>query len=95
MDDVDLGVVGDGFESDVRHALQHEALADVGMERAVFGRAAGEFGFLCRTVLAVAEQVGGKARGHEARAGEGQGDAGGVGGDPAAPPLLGDEGGGA
>ncbi len=29
-DDIDLGVVGDGLERDMRHALIDEAVADVG-----------------------------------------------------------------
>ena len=32
-DHVDLGIVGDGFEGDVRHALVDEALADVATRR--------------------------------------------------------------
>ena len=36
-DDVDLGVVGDGLERDVRHALIDEALADVAVGRSLDG----------------------------------------------------------
>ena len=45
-DDVDLGVVGDGFERDVRHALIDEAVADVAVHGLRTGRGAGDFGFL-------------------------------------------------
>ena len=34
-DDVDLGVVGDGLERDVRRALVDEALADVAVRRRI------------------------------------------------------------
>ena len=52
-------------------------------------------GFLDLAVAAVGEQVVGVACAHDAGAGQRQGYAGGVDGDPAAAPLLGDVGGGA
>ena len=52
-------------------------------------------GFLDLAVAAVGEQVVGIACAHDAGAGKGEGDAGGVDGDPAAAPLLGDVRGGA
>lgn len=45
-DDVDLGVVGDGFQGDVRHALIDKAVADVALHRLAVGRRARGFGFL-------------------------------------------------
>ena len=94
-DHVDLGVVGDGLERDVRHTLIDKALADVAMRRLAGWRGAGDFGFLDLAVAAVGEQVVGIARTHDAGTGQRQGHAGGVDGDPAAAPLLGDIGGGA
>ena len=73
----------------------HEAVADVVVGGRVGGRLAGDVGFLQLPVAAVGEQVPRIARPHDAGAGERQGDAGGVDGDPAAAPLLGDVGGGA
>ena len=46
VDDVDLGVVGDGLERDVRHALVDEALTDGAVGRRVGRRRFREFGFL-------------------------------------------------
>ena len=94
-DHVDLGVVGDGLEGDVGHALVHESVADVVVGGRVGRRLAGDLGFLQLPVAAVGKQVPGIARPHDAGAGERQGDAGGVDGDPASAPLLGDVGGGA
>ena len=94
-DGVDLGVVGDGFEGDVGDSRIDEALAHVAGGRGFGGRAAREFGFLLLPFGAVGEQVEGVARPHDPGASEGQGDAGGVDGDPARAPLLGDGGGGA
>ena len=71
-------------------ALVHEALADV-VVRGHFRRGlASERGFFDLAVAAVGEQVVGVASAHDAGAGEREGDAGGVDGDPAAAPLLGD-----
>ena len=94
-DHVDLGVVGNGLEGDMGHALVHEPVADVVVGGRVGGRLAGDFGFFQLPVAAVGEQVPGIARPHDAGAGKRQGNAGGVDGDPAAAPLLGDVGGGA
>ena len=44
-DHVDLGVVGDGFEGDVGHALVHEPVADVVVGGHFGGRLAGDLGF--------------------------------------------------
>ena len=95
VDQVDLGVVGDGFQRDVRHAFQHEALADVAVERSVRRGARSEFRFLRGAFAAVAQQVGRVARGHQPRAREGERDARRIDGDPATAPLFGDVGGGA
>ena len=94
-DHVDPGVVGDGFQGDVRDPLVDEAVADVAVGGR-FGRSfAGECGFLPLPFGAVREEVEGVAGAHDAGAGQGEGDAGGVDGDPAPAPLLGDVGGGA
>ena len=45
-DDVDLRVVGDGLELDVRHALIDEAVANVSLHGLRTRRGAGDFGFL-------------------------------------------------
>ncbi len=45
-DDIDLRVVGDGLERDVRHALIDKTVADVSMHRLRTRRGAGDFGFL-------------------------------------------------
>ena len=76
----------------MRHALVHESLADVVAGGRVGGCLAGDFGFFQLPVAAVGEQIPGIACAHDASAGERQGDAGGVDGDPAAAPLLGDVG---
>ena len=94
-DDIDLGVVGDGLEGDVRHALVDEAVADVAVDRLRGGRGAGDFGFLELAFAGIGQQVVGIARAHDAGAGQRQRHARGVNGDPAAAPLLGDVGGGA
>ena len=94
-DHVDAGVVGDGLQGDVRDALVDEAVADVAVGGR-FGRGlAGELGFLALPFRAVREEVVGIAGAHDPGAGQREGDAGGVDGDPAPAPLLGDVGGGA
>ena len=94
-DHVDFGVVGDGLEGDVGDALVHETLADVVVRGRFRGDFADERGFFDLAVAAVGEQVVGIACAHDAGAGQREGDAGGVDGDPAAAPLLGDVRGGA
>ena len=94
-DHVDPGVVGDGLQGDVGYPLVDEAVADVAVGGR-FGRGlAGELGFLPLPFGAVREEVEGVAGAHDAGAGQREGDAGGVDGDPAPAPLLGDVGGGA
>ena len=90
-DDVDLGVVGDRFQRDVRRALVDEALADVVVRRRVGLDFARDLLLLARGPPAVGEQIIGIARAHQPRAGERQRDARGVDGDPAPAPLLGDD----
>lgn len=75
VDDVDLGVVGDGFQREVRDPFQHEALADVAVERPLHGRTAADLSLLGRALPAVAQQIGRMVCGHEARACDGQGEA--------------------
>ena len=91
-DDVDLGIVGDGLEGDMRHALVDEAVADVATHRLGAGRGAGDFGFLELAVAGVGQQIERIACAHDAGPGQRQGDAGGVDGDPAPAPLLRDGG---
>ena len=95
VDDVDLGVVGDVAQGDVGHALVHETLADVAVGGHLRRVAAGQLGLLDLPVPAVRQDVVGVAGAHDAGAGQGQGDAGGVDGDPPPPPLLRHVGGGA
>ena len=92
---VDFRVVGDGLEGDMGDALVDEALAHVPAGRSFDERAVREFGFLAPAFRAVDEQIPRVASAHYPRSGEGQGDTGGVDGDPAPAPSLGDIGGGA
>ena len=94
-DHVDLGIVGDGLQGDMRHALVDEALADVATSGRFRGRALRDLGFLALPLGAVGKQVPGIARTHDARPRQRERHAGGVDGDPAPAPLLGDVGGGA
>ena len=94
-DHVDLGIVGDGFQGDVRHALVDEALADVAAGGRFRRRTLRDLGFLALPLGAVGEQIPGIARAHDARACQRERHAGGVDGDPAPAPLLGDVGRGA
>ena len=89
-DHVDLGVVGDGFQGDVGHALVDEALADVAASRRFGGRPLRDLGLLALSLGAVGEQIPGIARAHDARPRQRERHAGGVDGDPAPAPLLGD-----
>ena len=89
-DDIDLRVVGDGFERDVRHALIDEAVADVPVHGLRTRRGAGDFGFLDLAFAGIGQQVKRIARAHDAGAGQRQRHARGVNRDPAAAPLLGD-----
>ena len=79
----------------MRHPLVDESLADVASGGALGRGHARDFGFLPLSFRAVGEQVVGVTGAHYAGAGEGQRDAGGIDGDPATTPLLGDVGGGA
>ena len=94
-DHVDFGIVGDGFQGDVGHALIDEALADVAAGHRLRRRALRDLAFLFLPFEAVGEQVPGIARAHDARPCQRKRYAGGVDGDPAPTPLLGDVGGGA
>jgi hypothetical protein len=85
-DDVDFGVVGDGFESDVTDAFVNKALADVVVGWEVGRWFTGDFGFLELAFARVGESVIGIAGTHDAGASEGN--TGGVDGDPAAAPLF-------
>ena len=94
-DDIDLRVVGDGLERDVRHALIDEAVADVPLHGLRTRRGAGDFGFLELALAGIGQQVKGITRAHDAGTGQRQRHARGVNRDPAAAPLLGHGGGGA
>ena len=89
-DDIDLRVVGDGLERDVRHALIDEAVADVAMHWLRTRRGAGDFAFLDLTFAGIGQQVKRITRAHDAGASQRKRDARGVNRDPAAAPLLGD-----
>ena len=90
VDDVDLRVVGDRLQRDVRHALVDEAVADIAVRRLVGERASADFGFLAKTFRRVGEQVVRIPRAHDARARERERHARRVDRDPATTPLLGD-----
>ena len=75
---LDVRVVGDGLEGDVRHALVDEALADVAVGLVGGRHLAGQLGFLLDALGRVGQQVVGVLGGHQAGAGQGQGDAAGV-----------------
>ena len=87
-DRVDLGVVGNGLEGDVGHALVHEALADVALGPGVLRFGAGESSFLALPLRAVGERVVGITRAHDPRAGEREGDARSVHSHPTPAPLF-------
>ena len=56
-DHVDLGVVRDRLEGDVRHALVDEALADVAARRGLVRGPTGDFGLLHLALRAIGEEV--------------------------------------
>ena len=70
-DRVDLLVVGDRLQCDVRRAIVDEALADVAVRWRVGLHLAGCFLFSCAAFGTVGEVVVWQARAHEPRAGEG------------------------
>src|SRR3546814_6197419 len=69
-DHVDLCVVGDALERDVRHALIDEAVTKIATHRLAAGQAAGDLGFLDLAFAAVRQQVVRIARAHDAGAGD-------------------------
>ena len=77
------------------HALVDEAEPNVSVSGCVQRSRSGDLGLLPLSFRAVGEHVVGVSRPHDAGPGEGQCDAGGIDGDPAASPLFGDVGGGA
>ena len=94
-DHVDLGVVGDALQRDMRHPLVDETLADVAARGLAARDAPRDFGFLQLAFGRVGQQVVRIARTHDAGASQCQRHTRGVDGDPAAAPLLGDVGRGA
>jgi len=93
-DHVDFGVVGNGFQGDVRNSFINEPLTNAPMGRYFGGRLARELGLLELAVPAVGQQVIGVASSHDAGTGQGKSDAGSINGDPPTAPLFGDIGGG-
>ena len=89
-DDIDLRVVGDGLERDVRHALIDKAVADVSLHGLRTRRGAGDFGFLELAFAGIGQQVKRITRAHDAGTGQRQCHARSINRDPAAAPLLGD-----
>jgi hypothetical protein len=79
----------------VRDALINEALPDVAVRGSLRRTRARDLGFFLLPVLAVGKEVILIASTHDAGAGQRERNTGGVDGDPAASPLLGDVGGGA
>ena len=94
-DDVDLGIADDGFESDVRHALIDETVADTALGRRGLRRSTGERALLGLTLGTVGKQIERVARAHQTGTGQRDSDPAGINGDPAPPPLFGYIGGGA
>jgi len=93
-DHVDLRVVGDGLERDVRHTLIHKALPDVAVGRRLGWLRAADLRFLELSISAIGQQVVGIASAHDTGTGQRESDARRVDGDPAATPLFGNVGGG-
>ena len=79
----------------MRHALIDKTVADIAVNRLAAGCRAGNFGLFGLALARIGQQVKRVACAHDAGAGQGQRDARGVDGDPAAAPLLGDGGRGA
>jgi hypothetical protein len=89
-DHIDLGVIGDRFQSDVRHPLVDEALANVAARRRLLRWRASDLALLALPLLAVGEQVIGIACAHDPRSGERQRHTRSINRDPPPPPLFGD-----
>ena len=62
MDDIYLGVVGNGFQHHMRHTFENKSLAYVGSEWTVRRWIASECGFLIGAFFAVKQQVRGMSR---------------------------------
>jgi hypothetical protein len=92
-DHVDLGVVGDRLQRDVRNPFVDEALADIAVSRGFLRRRASDLALFALPLGAVGEQVIRVARAHNPRSRQRQGHARGVDRDPAPAPLFGDSGG--
>src|SRR5207302_2062566 len=91
-DHVDLGVVYDRFERDMRHALIYETMADVPLHGLGARRGVSDLSFLHLPIGGISQQVEWVARAHDARAGERQRHPRRVDSDPAPTPLLCDSG---
>ena len=88
VNNVNLRIVGDGFQRDVRHTFVDKALLDASLRGAHDGLAR-DFPFLLHALLAVCQQVVGKLRRHHAPPRQGQCHTAHVNRHPAPPPLLG------
>ena len=90
---VDLGVVGDGFQRDVRHAPVDEAVTYVVVGGCGRRSRPRDLGLLSLPFFRVGEQIPRVTCPHDPGPGQCKGDARGVDGDPASSPLFGDVGG--
>ena len=89
-DDVDLSVVSDRLQGDVRHPFADEALPNITPRRLIRRNCVRDLGFSALAVRTVGQQVVRVTSPHDARSRERQGNSGGVYGDPATTPLFGD-----
>ena len=89
-DDVDFGIVGDGFESDMGDTLVNKAVADVVLESKPLRSKRGTvgLGLFFRAIWTIGKEVKRVASTHDAGSGQGQSDAGGVNGNPTAAPFF-------
>ena len=86
----DIGILRDRLQRDVRNPLVDEPLLDVASIAISGRRVAREVSLFGCAFGGIGEQVVGKSRAHQSRAGECERNSAGVNGDPATTPLLGD-----
>src|SRR5579863_669522 len=87
-DYVDLCIVSDGLQRDVRHAFINKTLAEVAAGGSSRWNRVRNFGFLLLAFLAVGKQVISVTCTHDSSASESKRNPRGVDCDPAAPPLF-------
>jgi hypothetical protein len=98
MDHVDLFVVRDGLQRDVRDPLVDKPFLDVAIKMSPlplgegWGEGADGLSLFFRAFRRIGQQVVGILRGHQTRAGQRKRHTARVAGNPAASPLLGDVG---